>query len=103
MDQLLTEILKIDEIAQKKIADAKNENRKILRALPKKKQEIIKNIREEADFNLAEFEKSEIEAFKEKILILEKRHQNALEHLKKTFDENNQNWIHNIVLNTLSS
>ena len=31
MDQLMTEILKIDKIAQEKIVNAKDENRKILR------------------------------------------------------------------------
>ena len=102
MDQLMTEILKIDEIAQKKIVDAKNENRKILKSLPQKKQEIINNIRKEADLNVKKFEKCEIEAFKEKILILEKKQRQILEGLKKTYDENHKNWIHSIVSNALS-
>ena len=102
MDQLMTEILKIDEIAQEKIVNAKNENRKILRNIPQKKQEIIKKIREEADLNLAKFEKCEIEAFKERISLLEKKQQRELESLKKVYDENCKNWVHDIVSNTLS-
>ena len=102
MDQLMTEILKIDEIAQKKIVDAKNTNRQILKDLSQKKQEIIKNIRKEADLNLAKFEKCEAEAFKEKVLILEKNQQQTLENLKKTYDKNHKNWIHTIVSNALS-
>ena len=102
MDQLMTEILKIDKIAQEKIVNAKDENRKVLRNLSKKRQEIVKNTQKEADLNLAKFEKFEVEAFEEKISLLEKKQKQELENLKKIYDQNCENWVRDIVSNTLS-
>ena len=102
MDQLITEVLKIDKIAQEKIKSAKDENSKILRNIAKKKQDIIETMKNKANQKLSDFEKYEIESFEEQISMLEKKHKSNLKILEQTYKENFNKWVKDIISNTLS-
>lgn len=102
MDQLITEVLKIDKIAQEKIALAKSENSKVLRNIEKKKQDIIKSIQNKANKKLSDVEKYEIEVFEKQVSMLEEKHKSDLRKLEQTYEENCNKWVKDIVSNTLS-
>ncbi len=102
MDQLITEVLKIDNIAQEKIKSAKNKNRDILKNINRKKQDIITSMKNEANQKLSDFEKCELESFEEQISILEQKYQSDQKTLEKIYKENCNKWIKDIVSNTLS-
>lgn len=102
MDQLITEVLKIDNIAQEKIKSAKNKNRDILRNINRKKQDIITSMKNEANQKLSDFEKCELENFKEQISILEQKYKSDRKTLEKIYKENCNKWVKDIVSNTLS-
>lgn len=102
MDQLITEVLKIDEIAQEKIALAKSENSKILKNIEKKKQDIIESIQNKANKKLSDVEKYEIEIFEKQVSMLEEKHKLDLKNLEKIYEENCNKWVKDIVSNTLS-
>lgn len=102
MDQLITEVLKIDEIAQEKIALAKSENSKILKNIEKKKQDIIESIQNKANKKLSDVEKYEIEIFEKQVSMLEEKHKLDLKNLEKIYEENCNKWVRDIVSNTLS-
>lgn len=102
MDQLITEVLKIDKIAQEKITLAKSENSKILKNIGKKKQDIIESIHNEANQKLSDVEKYEIEVFEKQVSMLEQKHKSDLKNLKQVYEENCKKWVKDIVFNTLS-
>ena len=102
MDQLITEVLKIDNIAQEKIKSAKNKNRDILKNINRKKQDIITSMKNEANQKLSDCEKCELESFEEQISILEQKYQSDQKTLEKIYKENCNKWIKDIVSNTLS-
>ncbi len=102
MDQLITEVLKIDNIAQEKIKSAKNKNKDILKNINKKKQDIITNMKNEANQKLSDFEKCELENFEEQISILEQKYQSDRKTLEQIYNENCNKWVKDIVLSTLS-
>ncbi len=102
MDQLITEVLKIDKIAQEKITLAKSENSKILKNIGKKKQDIIESIQNEANKKLSDVEKYEIEVFEKQVSMLEQKHKSDLKNLEQIYEENCKKWVKDIVSNTLS-
>lgn len=102
MDQLITEVLKIDKIAQEKITLAKNENSKILKNMGKKKQDIIESMQNEANKKLSDVEKYEIEVFENQVSMLEQKHKSDLKKLKQIYEDNCKKWVKDIVSNTLS-
>ncbi len=102
MDQLITEVLKIDKIAQEKIALAKSENSKILKNIEKKKQDIIESIQDKANKKLSDVEKYEIEVFEKQVSALEEKHKLDLKKLEQMYEENCNKWVKDIVSNTLS-
>lgn len=102
MDQLITEVLKIDKIAQEKIALAKSENSKILKNIEKKKQDIIESIQYKANKKLSDVEKYEIEVFEKQVSMLEEKHKSDLKKLEQIYEENCNKWVKDIVSNTLS-
>lgn len=102
MDQLITEVLKIDNIAQEKIKSAKNKNRDILKNINKKKQAIIAAMKNEANQKLSNFEKCELENFEQQISILENKYKSDKKTLEQIYKENCDKWVKDIVSDTLS-
>lgn len=102
MDQLITEVLKIDNIAQEKIKSAKNKNRNILKNIDKKKHDIISAMKNEANQKLSDFEKCELENFREQISALEQKYKSNQQTLEQIYKANCDKWVKDIVSNTLS-
>ncbi len=101
MDELLSEILKIDEDAEQKLKFATQECIKIKENVEKEKEKIKSNIKAKAEEKLKKVEAVEEEEFLKEVANLEQKKELAIKSLNEIYSKNQNAWVDGIVFNVL--